>query len=92
MAAFDRPITIESHGIAVALFVPAGKFPRPGENAMRIKKATNLLKRVWKTVVWVELMVAAGALLFLFSHYFSYDFFVSNFHRQASAATSGKPR
>jgi hypothetical protein len=59
---------------------------------MRIERATKLLKRVWKAVVWAELVVMAGALLFLFSHYFSFDVFVSNLHRQATAATSVKPR
>jgi hypothetical protein len=73
-------------------FCPSGGNSQAEENAMRTERATKLLKRVWKAVVWAELVVAAGVLLFLFSHYFSYDIFVSNFHRQASAATSVKPR
>jgi hypothetical protein len=91
MAAFDLPITLESHGIGVALLSQRGN-SQAEENAMRIERATKLLKRVWKALVWAEVVVAAGVLLFLFSHYFSYDIFVSNFHRQASAATSVKPR
>jgi hypothetical protein len=91
IAAFDHPITLESHGIPVALLSQRGN-SQAGENAMQIEKATKLLKRVWKAVVWVELMVAASVLLLLFSHYFSYDIFVSNFQRQATAATSVKPR
>jgi len=59
---------------------------------MQIEKATKLLQRVWRCVVYAELVVALGALLFLFSHYFSYDVFVSNLHRQATAATSVHPR
>ena len=54
---------------------------------MQMERATKLLKRVWKALVYVELMVLAGALVFLFSHYFSYDVFVSNLHRQVAAAT-----
>jgi hypothetical protein len=89
MAAFDRPITLESHGIAVALLSQRGN-SQAGENAMQ--RATKLLKRVWKAVVWAELVVLASFLLFIFSHYFSFDVFVSNLHRQATAATSVKPR
>lgn len=59
---------------------------------MQLEKATNLLKRVWKVVVWIDLMVVAALLLF-FSQFFSYDVFVSNFHRPATAATpSVQPR
>jgi hypothetical protein len=91
MAAFDRPITLESHGIAVALLSQRGN-SQTGENAMRIERATKVLKRVWKAVFWAELVVAASFLLFIFSHYFSFDVFVSNLHRQATAATSVKAR
>ena len=59
---------------------------------MQMERATKLVKRVWKAVVYAELAVAVGALLFIFSHYFSYDVFVSNLHRQATAATSVHPR
>jgi hypothetical protein len=54
---------------------------------MRLEKATKVLKRVWKVVVWAELVVVAALLLY-FSQFFSYDVFVSNFYQQASAATS----
>jgi hypothetical protein len=89
MAAFDRPINLESHGIAVALLSPAEKFPN-GRKCMQ--RVTKLLKRVWKALVWAELVVLAGWLLIIFSHYFSFDVFVSNLHRQATAAISVKPR
>jgi hypothetical protein len=89
MAAFGRPITLESHGIAVALSSQRGN-SQTGENAMQ--RAAKLLKRVWKAVVWAELVVLASVLVLLFSHYFSFDVFVSNLHRQATAATSVKPR
>jgi hypothetical protein len=54
---------------------------------MQLEKATKVLKRVWKVVVWAELVVVAALLLY-FSQFFSYDVFVSNFYQQASAATS----
>jgi len=73
-------------------FGPAGKIPKRGEKVMQMERATKLLKRVWKGVVYAELAALVGALLFIFSHYFSYDVFVSNFHRQATAATSVHPR
>jgi len=59
---------------------------------MQMESGTKLLKRVWKAVVVAELVVLAGVLIFVFSHYFSYDVFVSNLHRQATAATSVHPR
>ena len=59
---------------------------------MQMEKATKLLMRVWKGVVYAELAALVGALLFIFSHYFSYGVFVSNFHRQATAATVTQPR
>ena len=40
---------------------------------MDIKKGIKLVKRVWTAVALAELVVAAGALLFIFSHYFSYS-------------------
>ena len=89
MAAFDRPITLESHGIAVALLSQRGN-SQAGENAMQ--RVTKLLKRVWKAVVWAELVVLASVLVLLFAYCFSFDIFVANLHRQATAATSVKPR
>jgi hypothetical protein len=53
---------------------------------MEIEKRIKLLKRVWTAVALAGLVVAAGAQLFLFSHYFSYSVFVSNLHHQANAA------
>jgi hypothetical protein len=87
MAAFDLPIALESHGIAVALLSQRGN-SQAGENTMQ--RATKLLKRVWKAVIWAELVVLASVLVLLFSYCFSFDVFVSNF--QASATTSVKPR
>jgi hypothetical protein len=59
---------------------------------MQIEKGTKLLKRVWKAVVYAQVAVLMGAMLFLFAHYFSYSVFVSNLssllHHQATAATS----
>jgi hypothetical protein len=88
MATFDHPIALESPGIAVALLSQRGNF-QTGENAMQ--RATKLLKRVWKAIVWAELVLLASLLLFIYSYYFSFDVFVSNLH-QATAATSVKPR
>ena len=59
---------------------------------MEIEKGMKLLKRVWTAVALAGLVVAAGAQLFLFSHYFSYSVFVSNLHDQANAASSAQPR
>ena len=59
---------------------------------MEIEKGIKLLKRVWKAVALAGLVVAAGALLFIFSHYFSYSVFVSNLHHQANAANFAQPR
>jgi hypothetical protein len=76
-------------------FVPAGRTAERGEKVMQMEKSTKLLKRVWKAVVYAELAVVAGAMLFLFSHYFSYSVFVSNLsslHHQATAASFIKPR
>ena len=56
---------------------------------MQMERGTKLLKRVWKAVVVAELVILAGVLIFVFSHYFSYEVFVSNlstFHHQATAA------
>ena len=56
---------------------------------MQMESGTKLLKRVWKVVVYAELAVLAGVLIFVFEHYFSYDVFVLNlstFHHQATAA------
>jgi hypothetical protein len=76
-------------------FISAGKFPTEEKQSMQMERGTKLLKRVWKAVVYAELAVLAGAILSLFSHYFSYDVFVSNlstFHRQATAAISAQRR
>jgi hypothetical protein len=59
---------------------------------MDIKKGIKLVKRVWTVVALAELVVAAGALLFIFSHYFSYSVFVQNLHHEANAANSAQPR
>jgi len=58
---------------------------------MQLEKPTKLLKRVWKAVAWAHLVVLAALILFL-SQFFSFDVFLSNFHRQATAANSVKPR
>ena len=63
-----------------------------GEKIMDIKKGIKLVKRVWTAVALAELVVAAGALLFIFSHYFSYSAFVSNLHHEANAANVAQPR
>jgi hypothetical protein len=73
-------------------FFPAGKFPARGKKIMEIEKRIKLLKRVWTAVALAGLVVAAGAQLFLFSHYFSYSVFVSNLHHQANAANVAQPR
>ena len=52
---------------------------------MEIEKRIKLLK-VWKAVALAGLLVAAGAQVFLFSHYFSYSVFVSNLYDEANAA------
>jgi hypothetical protein len=91
MAMFDRAITHKVNGIAIAVVSQRENFPKRGEKVMQIEKA-KVLKRVWKAVTYVELAVALVALVFLFSHGFSWDVFVSNFHRQATAASSVQPR
>ena len=55
---------------------------------MQLENATKFLKCIWKAVVLVQLVALTGVLLFVFTHYFSYRIFISNFHRQASAAIS----
>lgn len=62
-----------------------------GEKIMEIEKRIKLLK-LWKAVALAGLVVAAGAQLFLFSHYFSYSAFVSNLHHEANAANVAQPR
>ena len=54
---------------------------------MQMERATKSLKRIWKAVVVAELVVLAGVLIFVFTYYFSYSVFVSNFYQQANAAT-----
>jgi hypothetical protein len=72
-------------------FVPVENSKARRKRAMQLEKATKVLKRVWKVLVWIDLVVVAALLLF-FSQFFSYDVFVSNFHRQAIAANSVQPR
>ena len=59
---------------------------------MEIEKGIKLLKRVWKAVALAGMVVATGALVFIFSHYFSYSVFVSNLHHEANAANVAQPR
>ena len=59
---------------------------------MEIEKGIKLLKRVWKAAALTGMVVVTGALLFIFSNYFSYSVFVSNLHHQANAANSAQPR
>ena len=58
---------------------------------MQLDKPTKLLKLVWKAIAWTHLVVLAAAIFFL-SQFFSFDVFLSNFHRQATAADSAEPR
>ena len=84
MAAVLR-LRLKVYGIAIAI-CPSGENSQRGEKIMEIEKGIKLLKRVWKAVALAGLVVAAGAQLFLFSHYFSYSVFVSNLHHEANAA------
>ena len=59
---------------------------------MEIEKGIKLVKRVWTAVALAELVFAAVALLFIFSHYFSFSVFMSNLHHQANAANAAQPR
>ena len=81
MAVFLR-LGLKVYGIAIALC--------PSD--MEIEKGTKFLKRAWTAVAVVELVVAAGVLLFIFSQYFSYSVFVSNLHHEANAANVAQPR
>ena len=73
-------------------FLLSGKIPQWEKKVMQIEKGTKLLKRVWKAVVYIDLVIVMGALLFL-SQYFSWNVFMSNFHQQATAAIpSVQPR
>jgi hypothetical protein len=77
---------LKVYGIAVA------RSPqRERGKVMQVEKGTKLLKRIWKAIVYIELVIVTGALLF-FSQYFSWDAFVSHVSQQATAATSGHPR
>ncbi len=58
---------------------------------MELEKPTKFLKRVWKAIAWAHLVVLAAVILFL-SQFFSFDVFLSNVHRQATAANSVGPR
>jgi hypothetical protein len=84
MAAFLR-LRLKAYGIAIANLSQRENSQR-GEKIMEIEKRIKLLKRVWKAVALAGLVVAAGAQLFMFSHYFSYSVFGSNLHHQANAA------
>jgi hypothetical protein len=90
MTALEHPNTLEVMASALRLLPSVGKFPRE-EKVMQIEKGTKLLKRVWKAIVYIHLVMVAAALLFL-SQYFSWDVFVSNFHQQATAATASVPQ
>jgi hypothetical protein len=72
-------------------FLPSGKIPTGRKKVMQVEKGTKLLKRIWKAIVYIELVIVTGALLF-FSQYFSWDAFMSHVSQQATAATSGHPR
>jgi cytochrome b subunit of formate dehydrogenase len=77
---------LKVYGIAVALSPQ-----RERGKVMQVEKGTKLLKRIWKAIVYIELVIVTGALLF-FSQYFSWDAFMSHVSQQATAATSGHPR
>ena len=90
MAAFLR-LRLKAYGIAIATLSQRENSQR-GEKIMEIEKRIKLLKRVWTAVALAGLVVAAGAQLFMFSHYFSYSVFVSNLHHEANAANVAQPR
>jgi hypothetical protein len=84
---------------SVSAITPESLWPRDcnlshqrGEKIMEIENRIKLLKRFWKAVALAGLVVAAGAQLFLFSHYFSYSVFVSNLHHEANAANVARSR
>jgi hypothetical protein len=89
IAAFLR-LRLKVYGLAIAI-CPSGKIPSEEKKIMKIEKGIKLLKRVWTAVAIAGLVVAAGAQLFLFSHYFSYSVFVSSLHHEANAANSAQP-
>ena len=89
MAVFLR-LGLKVYGIAIANLSQRENSQR-GEKIME-KKGIKLLRRVWTAVALAGLVVAAGAQLFLFSHYFSYSVFVSNLHHEANAANVAQPR
>jgi hypothetical protein len=91
MAAFDRASSTEGLWHRRCAFSRAGKFPRGAKSHANWKKGTKLLKRIWKAVVYIQLVMVAGALLFA-SQYFSWDVFMSHVNQQATAATSTRPR
>ena len=51
--------------------LPSGKIPKGRKKVMQVEKGTKLLKRIWKAIVYIELVIVTGALLF-FSQYFSW--------------------
>ena len=89
MAALLR-LRLKVYGLAIAI-CPSGKIPSEEKKSWK-EKGIKLLKRVWTAVALVGLVVAAGAQLFLFSHYFSYSVFASNLYHEANAANSAQPR
>lgn len=91
MAAFDRTTTLESLWHRPCALSGRENSKSEEKKAMQLEKATKVLKRVGKAVIWAELVVATVLLLFM-SQFFSYDVFVSKFHRQAAAANFAQPR
>jgi len=84
-------LRLKVYGIAIAPLSQRENFQR-GEKVMEIQKGIKWLKRVWTAVALVELVFAVVALLFIFSHYFSFSVFMSKFHHQANAANSAQSR
>lgn len=91
MTAVERPSTLENMAPPLRFLLQRENSERQ-ENVMQIEKGTKLLKRVWKAVVYADLAVAAAALVFIFSHYFSWNVFMSNIHQQATAGTAAEPQ
>ena len=90
MTAVDRPSTLQFMASPLRFF-PGGESSQEEEKLMQIEKGTKLLKRIWKVFIYIDLVVVAGALLFL-SQYFSWNVFMSNFYQQATAATTSVQR
>jgi cytochrome b subunit of formate dehydrogenase len=90
MAAFDRASAVKGLWHRRCAFSPKRENSQRGK-VMQVEKGTKLLKRIWKAIVYIELVIVTGALLF-FSQYFSWDVFISHVSQQAVAATSVHPR